>query len=104
MEKGTIFQQQSQELMQIFEEAGISKKVLVVAMDYAKKEHTVMFCNGNGDILRKPFGVWNTPEGIHYLLEQVKKTCAYHKINKKACVLWRRRLWILHRKLYSIAT
>ncbi len=83
MEKGTIFQQQSQELMQIFEEAGTSKKVLVVVMDYAKKEHMVMFCNGNGDILRKPFGAWNTPEGINYLLEQVKKTCAYHKINRK---------------------
>jgi len=57
MKKRTIFQQRSQELMQIYEEAGNSKKVLVVAMDYAKKEHTVMFCNGNGDILRKPFGV-----------------------------------------------
>jgi len=33
--------------MQIYEEAGSSKKVLVVAMDYAKKEHTVMFCKGN---------------------------------------------------------
>ena len=83
MKKRTIFQQQSQELMQIFEEAGTSKKVLVVVMDYAKKEHMVMFCNGNGDILRKPFGAWNTPEGINYLLEQVKKTCAYHKINRK---------------------
>ena len=83
MKKRTIFQQQSQELMQIYEEAGNSKKVLVVAMDYAKKEHTVMFCNGNGDILRKPFGVWNSPEGIDYLLEQVKRNCNYHKIKTK---------------------
>ncbi len=83
MKKRTIFQQQSQELMQIYEEAGNSKKVLVVAMDYAKKEHTVMFCNGNGDILRKPFGVWNNPEGIDYLLEQVKRNCNYHKIRTK---------------------
>ena len=83
MKKRTIFQQQSQELMQIYEEAGNSKKVLVVAMDYAKKEHTVMFCNGNGDILRKPFGVWNNPEGVNYLLEQVKKNCNYHKIKMK---------------------
>ncbi len=43
--------------MQIYEEAGNSKKVLVVAMDYAKKEHTIMFCNGDGYILRKPLGV-----------------------------------------------
>lgn len=83
MKKRTIFQQQSQELMRLFEEASHSKKVLVVAMDYAKKEHTIMFCNGNGDILRKPFGVRNSPEGVHYLVEQVHKTCAYHKINRK---------------------
>lgn len=83
MKKKTVFQQQSQDLLRIFEEAGNSKKVLVVAMDYAKKEHVIMFCNGNGDILRKPFGVWNNPEGIDYLLEQVKKTCAYHKIKTK---------------------
>jgi hypothetical protein len=83
MKKRTIFQQQSQELMGIYEEAGTSKKVLVIPMDYAKKEHTVMFCNGNGDILRKPFGVWNTPEGVDYLVKQVHKTCTYHKINRK---------------------
>jgi hypothetical protein len=87
MKKRNIFQQQSQELMCIYEEAGNSKKVMVVPMDYAKKEHTVMFCNGNGDILRKPFGVWNTPEGVDYLVEQIHKTCTYHKINKKHVVL-----------------
>lgn len=83
MKKKSIYQQQSQELMRIFEEAGSSKKVLVVAMDYAKKEHFVMFCNGNGDIFRKPFSVKNTPEGVDYLVEQVRKTCAYHKIKKQ---------------------
>ncbi len=83
MKKRSIYQQQSQELMCIFEEAGSHKKVLVVPMDYAKKEHFVMFCNGNGDILRKPFSVKNTPEGVEYLIEQVRKTCAYHKIKKQ---------------------
>lgn len=83
MKKRTVFQQQSQELMQIYEEAGSSKKVLVVAMDYAKTEHTVMFCNGNGDILRKPFAVWNDLEGVDYLLKQVRNSCNYHKISMK---------------------
>lgn len=69
--------------MRIYEDAGNSKKILVVAMDYAKKEHIIMFCNGNGDILRKPFGVRNTPEGVDYLFEQVKKTCTYHKVKTK---------------------
>jgi transposase len=83
MKKRSIYQQQSQELMRIYEEAGNSKKVLVVAIDYAKKEHTIMLCNGNGDILRKPFGVWNNPEGVNYLIEQVQKTCTYHKIKTR---------------------
>lgn len=83
MKKRSIFQQQSQDLMRIFEEAATSKKVLVVPMDYAKKEHTVMFCNGNGDILRKPFGVRNTPEGVRYLVNHVHKSCTYHKIKTK---------------------
>ncbi len=69
--------------MRIFEEAATSRKVLVVPMDYAKKEHTVMLCNGNGDILRKPFGVMNTPEGVNYLVKQVRKSCNYHKIKTK---------------------
>lgn len=83
MKKRSIYQQQSQELMQIFEESGNNKKVLIVPIDYAKKEHTVMFCNGNGNILRKPFPVWNTPDGINYLILQVEKICSYHNINQK---------------------
>jgi len=45
-------------------EAGSSEKVMCVLMDYANKDHLVMFCNRHGDILRKPFSVKNTPEGI----------------------------------------
>jgi transposase len=82
MKKQSIYQQQSQALMRLYEQAGASTKVLVVPLDYAKIEHTVLFCNGNGDILRKPFGVKNTPEGLTYLLEQVRKTCTYHKIKR----------------------
>ncbi len=83
MKKRSIYGQQSQELMQIYEEAGTSKKVLVGAIDYAKKEHVVMLCNGNGDILCKPFPVKNTPEGVEFMLTRMEKTCRYHKINPK---------------------
>lgn len=83
MKKRSIYGQQSQELLRIFEEAGTSKKVLVGAIDYAKQDHVVMFCNGNGDILRKPFPVKNTPEGVDFLLAQMDGTCRYHKINPK---------------------
>ena len=46
MKKRNIYQNQSQELLQLFEEAGSSDKVMCVPMDYAKKDHLVMFCNG----------------------------------------------------------
>jgi len=83
MKKRSIYGQQSQELLRIYEEAGTSKKVLVGAIDYAKQDHVVMLCNGNGDILRKPFAVKNTPEGVEFLLTQVNGTCRYHKIKPK---------------------
>jgi transposase len=81
MKKRNIYVHQSQELLGLFEQAGNSTKVMCVPIDYAKKDHVVMFCNGNGDILRKPFPVKNTPEGVNYLAEQVSRSCRYHRIN-----------------------
>lgn len=83
MKKRSIYGQQSQALMGIYEEAGRPSKVLVGAIDYAKRDHVAMFCNGNGDILRKPFAVKNTPEGVEFLLAEMASTCRYHKINAR---------------------
>jgi transposase len=83
MKKPNIYQNQSQELLHLFEEAGSSEKVMCVPMDYAKNDHWVMFCNGHGDILRKPFSVKNTPEGIGYIDEQVARFCRRRGIKKK---------------------
>ncbi|MGD8298851.1 MAG: hypothetical protein PVG67_20785, partial [Desulfobacterales bacterium] len=68
MKKRNIYQNQSQELLSLFEQAENNSKVMCVPIDYAKKDHVVMFCNGYGDILRKPFSVKNSPEGIDYLI------------------------------------
>jgi len=81
MKKRNIYQNRSQELLSLFEEAGNSAKVMCVPMDYAKKDHVVMFCNGYGDILRKPFSVKNSPEGIKYLAEQVARSCRHRGIS-----------------------
>jgi transposase len=83
MKKRNIYQNQSQELLSLFESAGSSAKVMCVPMDYAKKDHLVMFCNGHGDILRKPFSVKNTPEGIEYLIDQVIRSCRRRGIKKE---------------------
>jgi transposase len=81
MKKRSIYGQQSQALMRIYEEAGRSSKVLVGAIDYAKRDHVAMLCNGNGDILKKPFPVKNTPEGVDFLLAELAATSRYHKID-----------------------
>jgi len=81
MKKRNIYVHQSQELLGLFEQAGNSTRVMCVPIDYAKKDHIVMFCNGHGDILRKPFPVKNTPEGVSHLAEQVSRSCQYHRIN-----------------------
>jgi transposase len=80
MKKRSIYPRQSQEVQMIYEAAGTARKVLIGAIDYAKKNHLVMLCNGDGDILRKPFTVHNTPEGIEYLGVQVQQSCRYHRI------------------------
>jgi transposase len=83
MKKRTIYQNQSQELLHLFEEAGNNAKVMCVPIDYAKKDHVVMFCNGHGDVLRKPFSVKNSPEGVKYLTDQVARSCRHRQINQK---------------------
>jgi transposase len=83
MKKKTIYTNQSQELLRLFEEAGNNSKIMCVPMDYAKKDHMVMFCNGYGHILRKPFSVKNSPEGVKYLTDQVSRSCRQRRIKLK---------------------
>ena len=83
MKKRNIYQNRSQELLHLFEEAGSSAKVMCVPIDFAKKDHVTMFCNGYGDILRKPFSVKNSPEGVAYIADQVTRSCRRRGIKKK---------------------
>ena len=83
MKKKNIYVNQSQELLSLFEEAGNNDKIMCVPIDYAKKDHIVMFCNGYGHILRKPFSVKNSPEGIEYLTEQVTRSCSHRRIDHR---------------------
>jgi transposase len=83
MKKRNIYLNRSQELLSLFEEAGSGAKVMCVPMDYAKKDHVVMFCNGYGDIVRKPFCVKNSPKGVKYLTDQVTRSCRHRRISPK---------------------
>ncbi|MCP3898190.1 MAG: IS110 family transposase [Desulfobacteraceae bacterium] len=81
MKKRNVFQNQSQEILSLFEMTKDRSKVMCIPIDYAKKDHVVMFCNGNGRIIRKPFSINNSREGKDYLLDQVKKSCRHHGIS-----------------------
>ncbi|MCK5266562.1 MAG: transposase, partial [Spirochaetes bacterium] len=81
MKKRNVFQNQSQEILSLFEMAEDKSKVMCIPIDYAKKDHMAMFCNGNGRIIRKPFSIKNSPEGKNYLIDQVIKSCRHHDIN-----------------------
>ena len=83
MKKRNIYQNRSQELLSLFEQAGNSSKVMCIPIDFAKKDHMVMFCNGYGDILRKPFSVKNSQMGIAYLTDQVMRFCRHRRIKKE---------------------
>ena len=83
MKKRNIYQNRSQELLSLFEQAGNSSKVMCIPIDFAKKDHMVMFCNGYGDILRKPFSVKNSQTGVAYLTDQVMRFCRHRRIKKE---------------------
>jgi len=42
-----------------------------------------MFCNGYGNILRKPFPIKNSPDGLEFLTQQVLRSCNHRGIDPK---------------------
>ena len=86
MKKSSIYPNRSQELAALFEKAGNPSKLICVPIDYAKKDHLVMFCNGNGEVLRKPFSVSNSVDGVKYLLEPSQPILRTSKHSARACL------------------
>ncbi len=82
MENSTsIYSKQNPKIHAILEHAGDSRKVLAVALDYAKRKHMALFCNGLGDVLKKPFPVENSKPGLKQLLAEVQSTCTHRAIH-----------------------
>ena len=82
----SIYSKQNPKIHAILEQAGDSRKVLVVALDYAKSKHMALFCNGLGDLLKKPFAVENSRHGLERLLEEVQSTCTHRAIESQHVV------------------
>jgi hypothetical protein len=81
MKKSNIYPNRSQELLALFEKAGSLSKLMCVPNDYTKEDHMAMFCNGNGEVLRKPFSVKNSSDGVKYLIDQVNRSCRHRHIH-----------------------
>lgn len=81
--KSSVYKNQSQQLRVIFEEATSHRNVLCVPIDYAKSKHVALVCDGHGNVLKQPFPVHNSTEGIAFLLDQVDATARRRKIPKK---------------------
>lgn len=86
-QKTSVYRKQSVEVRSVFEKASSPRKVLCIALDYAKKKHVALFCDGLGDILKRPFTVENNPEGVDFLCKEIKATSKRRKISKETIFL-----------------
>lgn len=50
---------------------------------YFKAKHVALICDGHGHVLKQPFPVDNSAEGVAFLLNQVEATARRRKIPKK---------------------
>jgi len=79
-----IFPVKSQLIQDFFTAAPSLDKVLIVAVDYAKKSHTVQLCRGTGELLLKnALTVYNTPKGLDFFHKRIESAMKYHHIKKE---------------------
>jgi transposase len=79
----SIFQRSNPAIEKLFHRAGKPEKVMCIPIDYAKRQHTALVCNGEGLQLRGPFNIHNTPEGVDFLNGIVGGLCRKHSIRKE---------------------
>jgi len=78
----SIFRHRNADVERLFNAAGRPDKVMCVALDYAKRDHTVAVCDGSGRRLRSAFNVRNNREGLDFLIGVVEGLCRKHKIER----------------------
>jgi len=78
----SIFQRANPAIEKLFADAGSPKKVMCIPIDYAKRQHTALVCNGEGMQLRGVFNIHNTAEGVDFLEDIIRGLCKKHSIRK----------------------
>jgi len=79
----SIFQRSNPAIEKLFANAGKPEKVMCIPIDYAKRQHTALVCNGAGEQLRGSFNIHNTPEGVEFLQKIVQGLCRKHHIRRQ---------------------
>ena len=79
----SIFRHRNADVERLFNAAGRPEKVMCVALDYAKRDHTAAVCDGSGRRLRSAFNVRNNREGLDFLTGVVDGLCRKHKIARE---------------------
>jgi transposase len=76
----TIYPSRSQVANNVFSIITDLRKLLIVPVDFAKKEYTVQFCLGSGDfLLKRPLTIYNNLTGFNFLIKKIKGICSkYH--------------------------
>jgi len=82
MREQNIQRRENQAIREVFDRAGDLKKVMIVGLDYAEKEHRAAVCNGQGDLLCKPFWVHNDREGLAFLEARTVSLGKKHAIQR----------------------
>lgn len=82
-----VFKKRHPSVANVFNEAKHNRRILLVAIDYAKSTHKVLFFNADGTELRQPFDVHNNSEGLTFLLEAIKRTIKSRGIRRKHIIL-----------------
>ncbi len=83
----SIFQKTCPAIQKVFESAEQPDRVVIVPIDYAKKTHMALICNGAGHQLRKPFPVQNNPEGVSFLEDVIEGVRRKHGLQAEHVIL-----------------
>jgi len=87
MNSKQVFKKQNQDICEIFNHAEHPKKVMIVAIDYAKHAHFALICDGCGTSLKAPFEVENSSEGLRFLQQQIEASLRRHFIPAKQIII-----------------
>ena len=78
----SVYRNQNALVRAVFERAGDARKVLCVALDYAKRKHVALICDGHGDVLKAAFPGDNNAAGLAHLIQDISAAARRRKIPK----------------------